>query len=164
MRVVIGNIEVYSKRYESFEDLSDEYVDHETKRGRRVPDYDFDAWTVAMAVLLLDKAVDVFQDYLARRRQEQDSRNRDQLEADRHEELLKELSRIRETDRGDEGSRRSSADGAQGEEMVPVVRALRLIQENGFTIEITVETEAEADLKEALKSLTEQNVEGGDWL
>jgi hypothetical protein len=55
-RVTVGDKEVFSKRYETFEMMSEGYIDHETQRGRKVPDYALDQWLMARAFFVLNQA------------------------------------------------------------------------------------------------------------
>ena len=55
--MTVGDKEVFSKRYETFEMMSEGYIDHETQRGRKVPDYALDQWLMALAFFVLNQAV-----------------------------------------------------------------------------------------------------------
>ena len=40
MRIEFDGVTVLSRKYESFDELTDDFIDYETQRGSRVPDYD----------------------------------------------------------------------------------------------------------------------------
>lgn len=92
MKIAISGIEVLSIRYRSFDELTDEYVDHETKRGRRVPDYDLGILLTAIGIYTLKKTADeLIREVLEirqRRKGEENARTQSELKKKRHSELL----------------------------------------------------------------------------
>lgn len=155
MKVVIDGEEVFSKRYETFEAMSEEYIDHETGRGRRVPDYELDAYLMAIAVFVLDKAYDEFRGWLSRRQQSE-------LDEERHSKVLSKLDEVlRATENSENDAEFPSREAqAQAEGKNRVLALLEWAQENNMDVSITIETDAEGDLKEAFDALTEQKPRG----
>jgi hypothetical protein len=59
MKITIGGIEVFSRKYEVWDDLLEEYVDYETEHERQVPDYDFNVMVEAIVRFFLELSTTV---------------------------------------------------------------------------------------------------------
>lgn len=162
MRVAIGGEEVLSKRYESFDAMSEEYIDNETEHGRRVPEYEPNAFLMAIAIFVLDKAYDEFRGWLSKRRERQESQEQSALEAERYRELRRGLDEVLRTTKDSDDATESPSRKAQvyREDKDRVLALLKWSRENNVDISITIETDAEGDLKEAFDTLMEQETVG----
>src|SRR5919107_3213980 len=100
MKIAIGGIEALSKEYGSFDEIVDEYVDYETKHGRRVPDYDLGIVLTAVGLYLMKKTADVLIDearnWRQRRREVDKARIQNELEEKRYSELLDKIDKLPE--------------------------------------------------------------------
>lgn len=156
MKIAISGIEVLSIRYRSFDELTDEYVDHETKRGRRVPDYDLGILLTAIGIYTLKKTADeLIREVLEirqRRKGEENARTQSELKKKRHSELLDKIDELIETVQSAAATRPSES--GLSEDAASVSALLQWAKQNNLGIVITLETEAEGDLKEAFETLT----------
>lgn len=162
MRITIGGSKVFSRRYRSFDEFMDEYVDHMNERGRRVPDYDVSILLTEIALWLLgvagERAINELIDALQRGKEEEEAR---ELEASRHSEVMAEMKELRreveELQRAVQDTR-GTPPGAESvliEDSAATASALlRWAKKEYVRIDIVLETEAEGDLKEAFEALT----------
>ena len=128
MRITIGGREVFSRRYRSFDEFMDEYVDHMNERGRRVPDYDLTILITAVAIWLLGQV---------------------------GEQIISEIADRIRRGKGDDARETSrDAESALTEDDAAAASALlQWAKKENVRIDIVLETEAEGDLKEAFEAL-----------
>lgn len=160
MKVTIGGKEVLSKKYETFNAMSEEYIDHETERGRRVPDYEPNAFLMALAIFVLDKAYDEFRGWLSRRRERQESQEQSELDEERHRELLNGLDEVLRATRNPEDAAEFASGKVYATDKNKVLALLEWARENNVDVSLTIETDAEGDLEEAFDDLMEQEPRG----
>lgn len=157
MRITIGGSEVFSRRYRSFDELIDEYVDHMSERGRRVPDYDVSVLLTAFACWLLgvagERAINELIDELQRGKEEEEARKTRELEETRHSELMTKMEELRRAVQDARGTP-LDAESALKEDAAAASALLRWAKKKNVKIDIVLETEAEGDLKEAFEALT----------
>ncbi|MBA3231955.1 MAG: hypothetical protein H0T05_03965 [Acidobacteria bacterium] len=160
MRIEIGRAEALSKEYHSFDEFTDEWVEHENSHGRRVPDYDVAVFLSLIACYLLKKSIDKFIDVAIdevleerrRRKDEEAARVRDELEEQRHSELTGSIEELKRAVQQAVEAR--PLDSAVSEDAVSVSTLFQWARQNNVKITITLQTEAEGDLKEALEAFT----------
>ena len=165
MRVKIGGIEASTKRYISFSELTDEFVDHETAHGRRAPDYDLGVVLPLIGIYFLkkvaDKVIDVLVDEaLDKRRmasEEEKVRVQVDLEEKRHSELAAEIEELRKIMQ--QAVETQPPQSAMSEDAASVSALLQWAKRDNIKIIVTLETEAEGDLEEAFETLI-KNVPG----
>jgi hypothetical protein len=164
MRITIGGSEVFSRRYLSFNELMDEYIDHMTERRRRVPEYDESVLAINIASWLLsvfgERLINEFIDELKRGNEEEEARKARELEETRHSELMAEMEESRreiEELRRAVQERETPPDAASAlaeEDAAAASALLQLAKKGNLRIDIVLETEAEGDLKKAFEALT----------
>jgi hypothetical protein len=143
------DLEVLSDRYESFDELADEFMEHENRLGRRVPDYELGIMLVAIGTFLLERIADkLISEVLDWKRRSAQGK----LEEERHLELLDKLDELRQTMQQAVEARPQQSTLGEGTASVSVL--LEWLKQNNVSIAITLETEAEGDLEEALEALT----------
>jgi hypothetical protein len=156
MRVTVGEMEVLRQEYRSFDDLVDEYIDHETEQGRRVPDYDLSVLLTAIGIYFLKKTADVLveevRDRRRRTREEEEARVQGELEEKRHSEMLEKINQLRHALQDAVEAR--PPESALNEDVTSVSALLQWAKRENVKIVVTLETEAEGDLKAALEGLT----------
>ena len=154
MRIEIGEIEGLSKEYRSFDELTEEFVEHENERGRRVPDYDFGVIALAIGAFLLEQAA---QKLISEALEWKRRRAQEELEENRHSELMGKLDELEQ--RMQQAVEARPPQAALSETAASVSALLQWAEEQNLRIFIVLGTEAEGDLKEALEALT-KNVPG----
>lgn len=164
MRITIGESEVFSRRYRSFDELMDEYIDHMSERGRRVPDYDVSVLLTAFTYWLLavvgERAINELIDGLQKGKEEEEARKARELEETWHSESMAKMEELRremeELRRVVQDARETppGAEPALNEDAAAASALLRWAKKENVRIDIVLETEAEGDLKEAFEALT----------
>lgn len=160
MRITIDGKEVFSKKYETFNEMSEEYIDYETERGRRVPDYELNALLMAIAFFILDKAYDEFRGWSDRRRERKESQEQSELDEERHKELLNELDEVLRATKESKSASGSTSAEAHAEGKDRVLTLLKWARENNIDVSISMETGAEGDLEEVFEDLMEDESRG----
>lgn len=149
MKISVADEVIFAKRYENLQALESDYIDHEATLGRIVPNYHYDAWILALAIFVLNQAASEFRDWQKKKKEREVLRNHNELEERKHTELLEKL---------DETSKlpvepRLHTDPTSSVEQADVGsedRILALLQwakDNNASLTITIETEAEKELK-----------------
>lgn len=160
MRIEIDGIEALSKEYRSFDEFTDEWVEHEKMHGRRVPDYDLGIFLPIIVCYLLKKSIDKLVDVaidepLEERRRHKDeeaARVRDELERQRHSELRGDIEELKRAVQQAVAAR--PPDSTISEDAASVSALFQWARQNNVRITVNLQTEAEGDLKEALEALT----------
>lgn len=156
MRIELDRVAILSKKYESFEELTDDFIDYENQHGRRVPDYDLGIMLGAVGLYLLKKAMDELINEARYRRQKRDeneaARIRNEVEERKHAELLAKTDELIKTVQDAENARFQKV--TLGEDAASVSAFLQWARQEGVQILVHLDTEAENDLKETLKALT----------
>lgn len=145
MRIELDGVEVLSKKYESFDELTNDFIDYEGQHGRRVPDYDLGIMLGAVGIYLLKKVIDeLIQEARERRQEHQDDR--------RHAELLAKTDELIRAVQNAERAR--SQDATLGVNAASVSAFLQWARWEGVRIVVRLDTEAENDLKSTFVDLT----------
>ena len=156
MRIELDGMVILSKKYESFDDLIDDFVDYEDQHGRRVPDYDLGIMLGAVGLYLLKKAIDELIKEARDRRQErkdnETSRIQSEIEERRHAELLAKTDELIGTLH--DAEKAQSQEIALREDAASVSAFLQWARRENVKILVHLDTEAENDLKDTLKALT----------
>jgi hypothetical protein len=160
VKIEIGGIEALSKDYHYFDEFTDELVDHEDAHGRRVPDYDIGVLLPLIVGYLLKKAIDKLIDVaideaLEERRRRKDAEAayvRDRLEEQRYLELLSSIEELKRAMQ--QGVEIRPPNSALTEDAASLSAFLQWARDNEVKITITLETEAEGDLREAFEAAT----------
>lgn len=115
---------------------------------------------MAIAILILDKAWDEYRNWLRRRQELTYSQEQNELQERRHRELLEKLDATLKLAKSAENSPKSlssvevkSISESKDQEAFVL---LQWAQENDVRLSITLETDAEGDLKEAFETLTKE--------
>lgn len=156
MKITIGGIETLSQEYSFFEEITDEYVHYKSQHGRRVPDYDLGILLTAVGLYLLKRAADELiqeaRDWRQRKREEQKICMQNEVEANRHAELLEKIDELAVAIQNAVEIR--PAGPVLTEEAAVVSALLQWAKKGNINIAIDLETKAEGDLKEAFEALT----------
>lgn len=156
MRIELDGVAVLSKKYESFDELSDDFIDHEDEQRRGVPNYDLGIMLGAIGLYLLKKTIDeLIREARDRRQERKDSeaaRERSEVEERRHTELLAKTDELIKAVQDAEEAQPQEA--VLGPDAAAVSAFLHWARQEGVQIVIHLDTEAENDLKDAFESLT----------
>ena len=156
MKIMVGGVEVLRQEYRSFDDLLDEYVDHETKHGRQVPDYDLSILLAAIGIYCLKKTADIVVDEVRnkvrRTKEEEKARVQGELEEKRHAEMLEKIDQLTQALQDAVGAQ--PPDSPLNEDAAAASALLQWAKKEDVSISVILETEAEGDLREALEALT----------
>lgn len=148
MRIEIGGIAGLSKEYRSFDEIANEFANYQDERGRRVPDYDFGVMAAVIGAFLLEQAAQkLFNEAVEWRRR----RAQEELEEERHAELMDKLDDLERAMQ--QAMETRPPNSALSENAASVSALLQWAKQENIRIVITLETEAESDLKEALETL-----------
>jgi len=155
VKIEIGGIEALSKEYRYFDEFIDELVDHENAHGRRVPDYDIGVLLPIIVGYLFKRAIDKLIDVaideaLERRRRRKDEEAagvRDRLEEQRHSELTSSIEELKRAVQ--QAVQIRPTNSALTEDAASLSALLQWARDNNVKITVTLETEAEGDLREA---------------
>jgi hypothetical protein len=156
LRIELDGVAFLSKKYDSFDELTDDFIDYESQHGRRVPDYDLGIMLGATGLYVLKKTIDVLLQEARDRKQERKdheaARSRNEIEERRHAELLDKTDELVRAINDGEKARPQEASLGEDSEWVPAF--LQWARRQDVRIIIHLDTEAENDLREALESLT----------
>jgi hypothetical protein len=164
VKIEIGGIEALSKEYRHFDEFIDELVDHENAHGRRVPDYDIGILLSIIVVYLFTKAIDKITDRVfdaaidqalertRRRKADQATDASDSLEAQRDSELEGSIVELQQAVQHAVETRPPNS--ALTEDAASLSALLRWARDNNVKITVTLETEAEGELREAFEAAT----------
>jgi hypothetical protein len=149
LRIELDGVTILSRKYESFDDLTDEFIEYEDQHGRRVPDYDIGVILGAVALFLLGRVADklISEAFEWRRRRVQG-----ELEEKRHSELITKLDELKQTRQ--QAVEAQPPQSALTGDAAAVSALLQWAKKENMAINITLETEAEGDLREAFETLT----------
>jgi hypothetical protein len=156
LRIELDGVTILARKYESFDELTDDFIDYEGQHERRVPDYDLGIMLGAVGLYLLKKAIDeLIQEACDRRQDRKDNeaaRIRNEIEERRHAELLAKTDALVRAVQDVEKARPQEA--VLGEDAASVSAFLQWARQEGVQIVVRLDTEAENDLKETFEVLT----------
>lgn len=156
MRIDLDGVAVFSKEYESFDELSDDFIDYEDEQGRTVPNYDLGIMLGAIGLYLLKKTVDELIREARDRRQErinsEAARERSEEEERRHMDLLAKTDELIKAVQDAEEAQPQGT--LLGPDAAVVSAFLHWARQEGVRIVVHLDTEAENDLKETFEALT----------
>ena len=149
MKITIGGLEVFSRKYEVWDDLLEEYVDYETEHKRQVPDYDFNVMAEAIVRFFLELSTTVLitEAIEWRRRGVQG-----ELEEERYSQLMDKLDKLIQTTQA--SAEAQPQESASSEDAATASALRQWATEENVSIEIDLETEAEGDLWETFEAWT----------
>jgi hypothetical protein len=149
MRIEIGGVELLSKRYESFDEIVDEFLAYESGRGRRVPSYDLAVMLIVLGQFILgavaQKLIGDAMDWKRRRDQGIEDEQR-------HKQLLSKFDELIDTKRQVESANPPNL--VSNPDAASLLALMEWAKREGISVSITLETEAEGDLKEPFEALT----------
>jgi hypothetical protein len=156
LRIELDGVTILSRKYESFDELTDDFIDYESQHGRRVPDYDLGIMLGAVGLYLLKKTVDeLIREARDRRQERKDNeaaRERNEIEERRHAELLAKTDELIKAVQDAEKAQPQEA--VLGVDAGAVSAYLQWERRQGVTIIVYLDTEAENDLNETFEALT----------
>jgi hypothetical protein len=126
MKIVIDAVEVFSKKYQTFDAINEEYINYCDDQEQRVPDYDLNVLLDMMANFFISSAASVFVEEVRKRIRDRE----------------KESSQVQ--------------DDHQSANSDLMTTLLSWARDNEVSIEITIETMAESDLEEAFEEKSQQ--------
>lgn len=134
MHIYLGQDRVFSRRYDSFEEISSDHIEYETRQGRLVPNFNYDDWIRELVFFVLMLAINEIQ-------------NRRDVER-RHKELLAKLDEFG----SDKHASGHSLQNVNSEEGASALFAWA--EENGIDISVSTETEVEMEIWDAFQEMT----------
>jgi hypothetical protein len=149
MKITIDGIEVFSRKYEVWDDLLEEYVDYETEHKRQVPDYDFNVMVEAIVRFFLELSTTLFiTEAIGWRRR----RIQGKLEEKRYSQLTDKLDKLIQATQASAEARPQESTLSEDAATASALR--QWATEENVSIEIDLETEAEGDLWETFEAWT----------
>ena len=160
MKIEIGGIEALSRDYQDFDEFIDELVDHENAHGRRVPDYDIGIFLPIIVLFLFRKAIDKLIDVAIdealegrrRRKDEEAASVQAKLEEQRHSELVISIEELKRAVQ--QAVEMLPPNSALTEDAASLSALRQWARDNNVKITVTLESEAEGDLREAFEAAT----------
>lgn len=152
MKISVADEVIFAKKYESLQALNNDYIDHETELGRTAPNYHYEAWILALAIFVLNQAASEFRDWQKGKKEREALRNQNGVEEKRHTELLEKLdetSKLPAEPRLHPDPTPSAEQAAVGSED-RILALLQWAKDNNASLTVTIETEAETELKGTL--------------
>ena len=138
MRITIDGIEMFGRRYDTYDDMIDDYVEAADEDNRAVPSHAVDMILFEMAMWMLGIATQEMLGYLRRRREA--SRSQGEVNADVNEPGPEQDSSLMQVD--------IEAIAGEVSDERDLVQILRNVQPQ---VNIELQTEAESDLLESFK-------------
>lgn len=156
MRIELDGIAILSKKYDSFDELTDDFIDYESQHGRRVPDYDLGIMLGAVGLYLLKKAIDeLIREARDRKQERKDSevaRKQNEVEERRHAQLLAKTDELVRAVQ--EADKTQIQEAVLGKDAASVSAFLQWARREDVHIVVHLDTESENDLKETFETLT----------
>lgn len=146
MKIYFNETCLFSRRYDKWEQLNNEYRQTEAEHGRTVPQYAWETFALIIAGWLIKKATDELWKLTVERIKSRDEQKNPPTavlkEEKRHQELMEKLDRIAEA---------IEKRGGGQPEMSTVMDIVEAARVSASAVSVEFETDAEQDLEASLK-------------